>query len=47
MKATLQFMDAYGKYVHMVKQFSDEKHLNNFIAYVKNKYKYTLDEVWY
>jgi hypothetical protein len=47
MKATLQFMDAYGKYVRMTKEFSDEKHLNNFIAYVKNKYKYTLDEVWY
>ena len=47
MKVTLQFMDAYGKYVHMVREFNDEKHLNNFVSYVKNKYRYTLDEVWY
>ena len=47
MNATIQFMDAYGKYVTMTRNFNDENHMNNFIAYVSKKYSYTFDEVWY
>ena len=47
MNATIQFTTAYGKYVVMSRNFNDESHMNNFIAYVSKKYSYTLDEVWY
>ncbi len=47
MNATIQFMDAYGKYVTMSRNFNNKLHLDNFIKYVSRKYGYTLDEVWY
>jgi hypothetical protein len=47
MNATIQFMNAYGKYVTMSSKFNDQLHLDNFIKYVSKKYSYTLDEVWY
>lgn len=47
MNATIQFTTAYGKYVTMSRNFNDENHMNNFIAYVSKKYSYTFDEVWY
>jgi len=47
MNATIQFMNAYGKYVVMSRNFNNQLHLDNFIKYVSKKYSYTLDEVWY
>lgn len=47
MNATIQFTTAYGKSVVMSRNFNDENHMNNFIAYVSKKYSYTFDEVWY
>lgn len=28
------------------REFRDEAHMNNFIAYIKNKFGYELDEVY-
>jgi hypothetical protein len=48
MKATIQFINNYGKQVVMDGLlFNDKRHLDNFINYVCRKYNYVLDEVWY
>lgn len=48
MKATIQFINNYGKQVVMEGLlFNDKSHLDNFINYVCRKYKYTFDEVYY
>lgn len=48
MKATIQFINSYGKQVLMEGMlFNDERHMNNFIKYVCRKHNYVLDEVYY
>jgi hypothetical protein len=48
MKATIQFINSYGRQVLMEGLlFNDKRHMNNFINYTERKYNYTFDEVWY
>lgn len=47
MKATIQFINNYGKHVIIEGKFNDKRHLDNFINYLERKYKYVFDEVWY
>ena len=52
MRATLQFETgkvSYGRGKSlwtMTKEFKDEKHMDNFIAYICKSKNYLLDEVW-
>jgi hypothetical protein len=53
MKATIQFETgqvSYGKgkgLWTLTKEFTDHKHMDNFIAYICKSKNYLLDEVWY
>lgn len=47
MNATLQFFNRAGKVVVIRREFSDKKHLDNFINYATRRFGYSLDEVWY
>jgi hypothetical protein len=47
MNATLQFFNRSGKVVVIRREFSDKKHLDNFINYTTRRFGYSLDEVWY
>lgn len=47
MNATLQFYNRSGKVVVIRREFSDKKHLDNFINYATRRFGYSLDEVWY
>ena len=45
-EATLQFKTDTGRNWKVRREFSDEKHIQNFINYIEKKKGYTLDERW-
>lgn len=47
MNATLQFFNRAGKVVVIRREFSDKKHLDNYINFAIRRFGYSLDEVWY
>lgn len=45
-RAILQFHAGNARTWSLTKDFKDEQHIDNFIAYIKRKKGYELDELW-
>jgi hypothetical protein len=46
MKRTLKFVTWEGKLWYVTREFSDQRHLDNYAAYMKRNKRMTLDEVY-
>tara|TARA_Y100001938_G_C7770269_1_gene272874 strand:- start:103 stop:249 length:147 start_codon:yes stop_codon:yes gene_type:complete len=46
MKATLKFFLPQGGTWVLTREFDDERHMHNYIAYMWRNRRYVLDEIW-